>query len=180
MAEQPAADAEPDPIPGLESLPSRRRAIVVAIVVLLVGGLVSSALVPRTLVAGETGLGRPWQVQATTGVVTPTFSVTLDGTTERIRGQRWPGGLSAAVVELGPDRTAVVGSAPPAADSVRLTVTGPGLRESRVRRLGWHRVHVVVLTGPVEIVEVVAIGSGGEVLEVVDEIEVAQHPTAAT
>lgn len=180
MAEQPAAGAEPDPIPGLEDHPSRRRIIVVSIVALLVGGIVLSAFVPRTVVTGETVLGNPWQVRVTTGVVAPTFAVGSDGATERIRGQRWPGALSATVVELGPDRSAVVGSAPAAADSVRLTVSGLGLRESRVQQLGWHRVHVAVLSGPVEIVEVVAIGSGGEVLEVVDEIEVRQLSMAAT
>jgi len=178
VTEQPANGAEPEPIPGLEPFWKRRRLVSVGLVVLLLSGLALSALLPRTLATGETLLGDAWQVQVTPGIIAPSFAVDLDGATERTRGQRWPGGLTAMAFELGPDRTVVVGSAPLSADSVRLAVAGVGLRESRVRLVSWQRVHVAVLAGSVEITEAVAIGDSGEVLEVVDDVPVSSMPGA--
>ena len=171
MAQQPAAGGEPEPIPGLESFGHRQRVLLLVLVVLVVGGLLLVSYVPRTLASGATTAGGTWQVQVTPGFVAPSFTLTLDGQRERVAGERWPGGLQASVLRLGTERTAVVGSAPWSADSVRLTVPGLGLRESQVRLVGWHRVHVAVLTGPVEITEVVAIGGGGQVLEVLDDLD---------
>lgn len=171
MTEQPAAGGDPEPIPGLDPFSARQRLVSVGLVVVLLSGLALSALVPRTLATGETLLGDTWQVQVTPGIIAPSFVVDLDGATERTRGQRWPGGLTATAFELGPDRTVVVGSAPLSADSVRLAVAGVGLRESQVRLVSWQRVHVAVLAGSVEITEVVAIGGGGQVLEILEVVE---------
>ena len=176
MTEQPAADGDPEPIPGLDPFSPRQRAVSIGLLVLLLGALALSALLPRTLAAGETLLGDTWLVQVTPGVIAPRFAVEVDGATEQARGQRWPGGLTATAFELGPDRTVVVGSAPWAADSVRLAVAGVGLRESQVLLVSWQRVHVAVLAGSVEIAEVVAIGDGGEVLEVVDDVPATSVP----
>ena len=176
MTEQPAAGGDPDPIPGLDPFSPRQRLVSVGLLVVLLCGLALSALLPRTLATGETLLGDTWQVQVTPGLTAPSFTVRLDGATERTRGQRWPGGLTATAFELGPDRTVVVGSAPLSADSVRLVVAGVGHREGQVRLVGWQRVHVAILVGSLEITEVVAIGSGGEVLEVVDEVPVTAVP----
>ncbi|GEM_PF-1992763 len=172
MTEQPAAGGDPEPIPGLDPFSARQRLVSVGLVAVLLSGLALSALLPRTLATGETLLGDAWQVQVTPGIIAPSFAVDLDDATERTRGQRWPGGLTATAFELGPDRTVVVGSAPLSADSVRLAVAGVGLRESQVRFVSWQRVHVAVLAGSVEITEVVAIGGGGEVLEVVEDVPV--------
>jgi hypothetical protein len=170
VAQQPAA-GEPDHIPGLEPFGPRQRVLLGVILVVVLSGLLLMSLVPRTLASGTTATGGTWQLQVTPGFVAPTFTATLDGQRERIRGERWPGGLQAAVLHLGTERTAVVGSSPWSADSVRLTVPGLGLRESEVRLVGWHRVHVAVLSGPVEITEVVAIGGGGQVIEVLDDLD---------
>ena len=172
MTEQPAAGSDPEPIPGLDPFSSRQRLVSIGLVVVLLSGLALSALLPRTLATGETLLGDTWQVQVTPGLVSPRFAVALDGVTEHSRGERWPGGLTATAFELGPDRTVVVGSTPLSADSVRLAVAGVGLREGHVRLVSWQRVHVAVLAGSVEITEVVAIGSGGEVIEVVGDVPV--------
>ncbi len=172
MTEQPAAGGDPEPIPGLDPFSARQRLVSVGLVAVLLSGLALSALLPRTLATGETLLGDAWQGQVTPGIIAPSFAVDLDDATERTRGQRWPGGLTATAFELGPDRTVVVGSAPLSADSVRLAVAGVGLRESQVRFVSWQRVHVAVLAGSVEITEVVAIGGGGEVLEVVEDVPV--------
>ncbi len=180
MTDEPGAGDAPEPIPGLEAFSARQRLVSATVVVVLLLGLLLSALLPRTLAAGETLLGDAWQVQVTPGLLTPSFTAEFDGATERARGQRWPGGLTATAWALGPDRTVVVGSTPLSADSVRLAVAGVGLRESQVRLVGWHRVHVALLGGSVEITEVVAIGSGGEVLEVVDDVPVADLPGAPT
>jgi hypothetical protein len=176
VTEQPAAGDDPEPIPGLDRSSARQRLLTVGLVVVLLVGLTSAALVPRSLAAGETLLGDVWRVQVTPRLSTPSFAVDLDGVTERVRGERWPGRLSAAAFELGPDRTVVVGSTPLSADSVRLAVAGVGLRESQVRLVGWQRVHVAILAGSVEITEVVAIGNGGEVLEVVEDVPVTGVP----
>ena len=176
MTEQPAAGGDPEPIPGLDPFSPRQRLVSVGLVVVLLTGLALSALLPRTLATGETVLGDTWQVQVTPGLVAPRFAVGQDGASEHTRGQRWPGGLTATAFELGPDRTVVVGSTPLSADSVRLAVAGVGLRESQVRLVGWQRVHVAILAGSVDITEVVAIGSGGEVLEVVDDVPVTGVP----
>lgn len=179
MTEQPAAGDEPDPIPGLEPFGRRQRVLLLAVVALVVAGLLLVAFVPRTLGSGVTVTGGTWQVQVTPGLVAPSFTVSQDGQRERVQGRTWPGGVQAAVVQLGNERTAVVGSAPWSADSVRLQVTGVGLRESQVRLVGWHRVHAAVLTGPVEVTEVVAIGAGGQVLEVLDDLAPATTLAAA-
>lgn len=171
MSQQPAAGDEPDPIPGLEPV-GRRRLLLAALAVALVGVLLV-AFVPRTLVTGVTATGQTWQVRVTPGVLAPTFTLRLDGEQEELGGLTWPGALQASVVRLGTERTAVVGSAPWSADSVRLTLPGIGLRESRVELVGWHRVHVAVPASPVAPTEVVAIGGGGQVLQVLDDLEPA-------
>ncbi|MFO7959564.1 MAG: hypothetical protein R6U94_01290, partial [Nitriliruptoraceae bacterium] len=170
MAQQPAASGEPDPIPGLEPFGPRQRMLLLVLVVLVIGGLLLVSLVPRTLASGATAAGGTWQVQVTPGLVAPSFTLTVDGQRERVGGERWPGRLQASVFQLGTGHTAVVGSTPWSADSVRLSLPGLGLRESGVRLVGWHRVHVAVLSAPVAPTEVVAIGGGGQVLEVVDDL----------
>lgn len=169
VREQPAAGDEPDPIPGLEPFGRRQRLLLLVVLALVLAGLLLVAFVPRTLASGTTLTGGTWQVRVTPGVVAPTFTLSVDDERERVPGSGWSGGLQASVVRLGAERTAVVGSAPWSADSVRLQVAGLGLRESQVRLVGWHRVHATVLTAPVEITEVVAIGGGGQVLEVLDD-----------
>jgi len=168
VTEQPAAGGEPDPIPGLEPFGRRQRLLLFVLLALVLAGLLLVAFVPRTLASGTTLTGGTWQVRVTPGLVAPTFTLSVDGQRERVEGTGWTGGLQASVVQLGPERTAVVGSAPWSADSVRLTVAGLGLRESRVQLVGWHRIHTAVLTGPAEITEMVAIGGEGQVLEVLD------------
>lgn len=171
MAQEPAAGGEPDPIPGLESFGPRQRVVVLVLLVLAISGLLLVSFIPRTLASGATATGGTWQVQVTPGLVAPSFALTVDGRRERIEGARWPGRLQASMLQLGNERTALVGSAPWSADSVRLTLPGLGLRESEVRLVGWHRVHVAVLSVPSAPTEVVAIGSGGQVLEVLDDLD---------
>ena len=135
-----------------------------------------TAAVPWTLAQGSAQAGS-WQVQVTPGVLAPSFESHHDDETAGSRGLRWPGGLQAEehafTDALTGERsvTVVVGSAPLAADSVRLTTLERGVREASVRVVGWHRVHVEVFEGPVTITEVAAIGSGGEVLQVLEDLQ---------
>lgn len=143
-----------------------------AVVLVVVAGV--SAAVPRTLAAGTTTALATWQVQVTPGVLAPRFSVEHEERAAEAAGARWPGRLQATErafddeLTSQPALTAVVGSAPLRTDSVRITTADQGVREATVRRVGWHRVHVEVFEGPVTITEVAAIGSGGEVLAVLD------------
>ncbi len=156
-------------------MPPRRWLLVAAGVVgaLLVGAAVS-AVVPRTLDEGTTRTAASWQVTVTPGVVAPRFTAVHDGAEAVAEGTRWPGSLQAEVLAFedpvtgASAFTAVVGSAPLGADSVRITTTERGVRESTVRLLGWHRVHAEAFDGDVDIIEVAAIGSGGEVIAVLD------------
>ncbi len=154
-------------IPGLEPSP-RRRFVLLGVLALLLGALLATILVPRSLAVGETVLGEPYAVRVTPGVLVPTARVELAGTSREVRGERWPGAASASVVRLAGRHTVIVGSTPLAADSVRVSTTDRGVFEARVHLVGWHQVHVTVVDAPVTVTEVVAIGSEGQILDVME------------
>ncbi len=154
-------------IPGLEPSP-RRRFVLIGVLVALLSAVLVTSLLPRTLGSGETALGQPFAVRVTPGVIAPTARIELAGTSREVRGERWPGAASAAVVRLAGHHTVIVGSTPLEADSVRITTAGRGVVEARVHLVGWHRVHVTVLDVPVTVTEIVAIGDGGQILDVAE------------
>lgn len=166
---------DPEPIVGLEVLTPRVRIVLLAAAVLVLLGLIATALLPRTLDEGRTLLATEWQLRAAPRLLAPAITVVADDRTEVVRGTRWPGRLQAVQVRLGPDAVVVVGSVLPGADSVRLTTELGTVHESRLHRLAWHRIHTTVLDGPVTVVEAVAIGADGQVLAVVDDLPAARE-----
>lgn len=156
-------------------MPPRRWLLILAVLgaLLLAGGGVSAA-VPRSLDAGTTLVAAPWSIEASPRLLAPRFLVQHDDAEAAATGARWPGALQAEPVTFAdeltgePAFTAVVGSVPLRTDSVRITTRERGVRESTVRGVGWHRVHAAAFDGDVAITEVAAIGSGGEVIAVLD------------
>jgi hypothetical protein len=161
---------EPEPIAGLEVLTPRVRIVLGALAVLAVAALLATALVPRSLDAGQTLLATEYTVSVAPRFLAPSFTVTADDRYAVVRGDTWPAQLQVAQVRLGPDAVAAVGSVPRGTDSVRLTTDLGTVHESRVRTVAWHRVHATVVQGPVEVVEAVAIGTDGQVLAVADDL----------
>ena len=141
---------------------------------LLLAGVGLSAALPRTLDDGRTLVAAQWSIEASPRLLAPRFTVHHDDSEAAATGTRWPGALQAEPVTFAdsltgePAFTAVVGSVPLRTDSVRITTRERGVRESTVRGVGWHRVHAAAFNGDVAITEVAAIGSGGEVIAVLD------------
>ncbi len=163
-----ASAADPgEEIPGLEPS-SRRRFVLVGALALLLGALLVTILVPRSLASGETVLGEPYAVRVTPGILAPTARVDLAGTSREVRGERWPGAASATVLHLAGQHTVITGSAPLAADSVRVATADRGVVEARVHLVGWHQVHVAIVDAPVTVTQIVAIGAEGQILAVVE------------
>jgi len=160
-----------DPGPPLRRLLVLAGAVVLVLVLAAVG---TSAALPRNLDAGTTMAAAAGEVEVTPGLLTPRFRVQVGEQDVRLRGARWPGELQVArhvfddPLTGQPAMTVLVGSAPLRADSVRVVTSEDGVREATLRFVGWHRVHVTVYDGEVTIREVAAIGSGGEVLQVVE------------
>lgn len=166
---------EPEPIEGLEVLTPRLRVLLLVLAALLVAGVATTALLPRTLGEGRTLLATEWRISAAPRLLAPVFRVSADASTEVVRGTRWPGRLQAAQVRLGPDAVAVIGSVAPGTDSVRLTTDLGTVHESRVQILAWQRVHATVLAGPATVVEAVAISPDGQVLSVLSDLPVVRE-----
>lgn len=169
---------DPEPIAGLEVLTPRMRIVLISLAVLTLAALLATALVPRSLGAGQTLLATDYTVSATPGILAPSFTVTADERSEVVRGTR-PAQLQVVQVRLGPAAVAAIGSVPRGTDSVRLTTDLGTVHESRVRTLAWRRVHAAVVDGPVQVVEAVAIGTDGQVLAVADDLPAPRELTPA-
>ncbi len=144
------------------------RAAIVVMTVLAVAGLMSAALLPRTLAEGHID-GHTYQVRAAPGLVSPNLEVVLGDQTARVRPGPRATLEDTRVVELpadGAQLTVVLGPTPRGVASVRVD-SEHGVGEARVQRLLWRRVHLEVFEDGVGVAELVGIGDRGQVVEVV-------------
>ena len=150
----------------------RRTGIVVGVAIVVILGVF--ALTPRTVASGGED-DATWRLRIAPVAFGPQISLEQGGA----KGSAGDSGfvLTARLdqtavwhVGAGDDAlTIVAGPTPGGASSVRVTSEDLGVGESSLNRVGWRRFHVERLRGHVEVTELVAIGSNGQVLEVLTD-----------
>ena len=150
----------------------RRSGIVVGVTIVVVLGVF--ALTPRTVASGGED-DTTWRLRIAPVALGQQISLEHAGA----RGSAGDSGFvrtarldQTAVwhVGAGDDAlTIVAGPTPGGASSVRVTSEELGVGEASLHRVGWRRFHVERLRGHVEVTELVAIGTSGQVLEVMTD-----------
>lgn len=159
--------------------PAPRTGIVVTVLaVIVLGALLLTAFVPRTVAEGGEG-DTAWRLRVAPGL--STASIRLEGPDETVTAplsgrasldetEVWqrPSGQNGD--RIGTVDTIVVGPTPRDARSIRITTDARGVGEAVITRVLWRRVHVAVIGEPATVTDLVAIGRDGEVLDVRAEV----------